>query len=225
MRRDVAAYARGRGCGIGVKADAGQHRPQPSELTIFGTEVVPPLADAVRFVDRHELHVALGEPVDEPVTALAGQTFRRYVEQPIAAFAQAGRDRVLLVRAQRAVVESRRDTVADEGVDLILHQGDERRYDDAEARADERRRLEAERLAAAGGHHDDRVATFQDGVHGLPLQGPKRGVAPVAFENLAEVSAGRAGVSGEWKHSDALDHDERALGGRLAEGLRFGVLR
>ena len=82
LRRDVAAYARRRGGGIRVKADAGQHRPQPSELSIFGTEVVPPLADAVRFVDRDELHVALGEAVDEPVTALPGQAFRGYIEQP-----------------------------------------------------------------------------------------------------------------------------------------------
>ena len=62
LRGDVAAHARGRRRGEGVQADAGKRAAQPAELPVLRPEVVPPLADAVRFVDGDELHVALREP-------------------------------------------------------------------------------------------------------------------------------------------------------------------
>ena len=170
LRRDVAAHARRRGRRVGVQADARKALRSRAELPVLRPEVVSPLADAVRLVDGDELHVALREQRQEPVAALADQPLRRHVEQPVAPLAQAGRHRRLLVRAERAVVERRRHAVADERVDLILHQRDERRDDHAQPRPHQRRRLEAERLAAAGRQHDDRVAAREDGVHRLALQ-------------------------------------------------------
>ena len=57
LRRDVAPHARRRGRRVGVQADAGEELTQPPELAILGPEVVPPLADAVRFVHRDEADV------------------------------------------------------------------------------------------------------------------------------------------------------------------------
>ena len=62
LRADVATHARRRRRGIGVDSDAGQELTQPAELTILGSEVVSPLADAVGFVHGDEAGVARGEP-------------------------------------------------------------------------------------------------------------------------------------------------------------------
>ncbi len=58
LRGDIPAHARRRRGGIGVQADPRQRLAQPSQLPVFGTEIVPPLADAVRLVDGDERHAA-----------------------------------------------------------------------------------------------------------------------------------------------------------------------
>ncbi|MNC86264.1 hypothetical protein D3C83_19090 [compost metagenome] len=108
-----------------MQADVGQQLAQPRQLAVLGAEIVTPVADAVRFVDRHEAHAAGTQERDEPVGTLGDQPFRRDVEQPVPLFAQPGEHRALLVGAQRAVEERRRDAVADKGVDLVLHQRDQ----------------------------------------------------------------------------------------------------
>jgi hypothetical protein len=131
LSSDVAADPCG-GCGRErVQADRGERRAQASELTIFRSEVVPPLTDAVRLVDGNETEVAAREPGEEAIAAVPRKALGRDVEQPVAAFAHPASDRGLLVRAQRAVVQRGGHTVADQRVDLILHQRDERRHDDA----------------------------------------------------------------------------------------------
>jgi hypothetical protein len=47
------------------------------------------------------------------------------------------------------------------GVDLILHQGDQRRYDDRNAVHQHGRQLVAQRLAAARGHQHESILAFQ----------------------------------------------------------------
>jgi hypothetical protein len=185
---DVAADARGGSGGEGMQADAGKpvaHRP---ELPVLRPEIVAPLADAVRLVDRDVRHPA--EPLDERLAALTGQPLRRHVEQGVTPLTDAGRDRRLPVGAHRAVVERRLDAVFDQRVDLVLHQRDQRRHHQAQPAADQRRRLEAERLAAAGRQHDDRVAPRHDRVHRLALQRAERGVAPVGGECVFERGHG-----------------------------------
>jgi hypothetical protein len=81
------------------------------------------------------------------------------------------------------VVARGRNAVADERVHLIFHQRDQRRNDDGQAVTHERRRLKAQRLAAACREHDERVAPGEHGLDGLLLQGPEGRIAPVAFEN------------------------------------------
>ena len=92
---------------------------------------------------------------------------------------------------ERAVIEDRGHAVAGERVHLIFHQRDERRDDDRQAVAHERRRLKAERLASAGRQDDDRIASGEDGVHRFVLQRPERRVAPVLFEDAREIADAR----------------------------------
>ncbi len=61
LRHDVAADAGRGGRGVGVQAQVGEERAQPSELAVLGPEIVPPLADAVRLVHRHEGDLAAAE--------------------------------------------------------------------------------------------------------------------------------------------------------------------
>src|SRR5687767_15086085 len=61
LRRDVAPHARRRGRGVGVQADAGEQVAKTTELAVLGAEVVPPLADAVRFVNRDETDTGGGK--------------------------------------------------------------------------------------------------------------------------------------------------------------------
>ncbi len=198
LRRDVAPDACGCRGGEGVKADAREPLAHRADLAVLRAEVVAPLTDAVRFVDRDVGDTA--EPLDETVAPLSRQTLRRYVEQRVAPLADARRHGCLVVGAERAVVAGRVDAVLDERVDLVLHQRDEGRDDEREAAPaatlDERRRLEAERLAAAGWQDDDRVAAGEDRVHRLALQRPERGVAPVGRENGLQIGEWRVAIDG-----------------------------
>ena len=139
---------------------------------------MPPLADAVRLVDGDETDRPRREHVEESIAAVADEALGRDVEQAIPAVAHAARHLALLFGRQRAVVAGRRHAVADKRVDLILHQRDQRRDDDRETVAGDRRRLEAERLAAAGRQHEQRIAAGQHGLHRFALQRTERVVAP-----------------------------------------------
>ena len=187
LRADVAAHARRGRRGIRVDSDAGQELTQPAELTIFRPEVMPPLADAVGFVHGDEARVARGESRQEAVAAVADEPFRRHVQQTVSTLTQSREDRRLFVGGQRAVVQTGRHAVADQRVHLILHQRDQRRHDEGETRPDERRRLEAERLPAAGGHHHHGIPAGENRVHGFALQRPQRGVSPVACDDLGRA--------------------------------------
>jgi len=56
----------------------------------------------------------------------------------------------------------------------------------------QRRRLEAQRLAAAGRQHDKAVASFQHGVHGFALQRPEVRESPDAVQRIAQGGVVRA---------------------------------
>ena len=170
LRDDVLADARGGGGRVGVQADRRPAIAQARQLPVFRAEVVAPLADAVRFVHGDEADRLRRQQVLKSVAALAHQPFRRHIQQPVLAFPDAARHFGLLLGRHRAVVAGRRHAVADQRVDLILHQRNQRRHDDGEPVAGQGRRLKAQRLAAAGRQHQQRIAVRHHGFHGLALQ-------------------------------------------------------
>ena len=89
--------------------------------------------------------------------------------------------------AERAVELRRTDPACAEAVHLVLHQRDEGRDDDGGATRAHGRGLVAERLAAAGGEHDERIASQEDGGHRLFLQGPEGVETPVAGDDGPQV--------------------------------------
>ncbi len=73
---DVAPDARGRRRRERVNADARDQLPQQRELPILGAKVVPPLADAVRFIDGNEADAAARQQAAERLAALADEPLR-----------------------------------------------------------------------------------------------------------------------------------------------------
>ena len=104
------------------------------------------------------------------------EPLRRDVEQPVAPLA---RGRRAARRTSSASSEELRKVAgtpaACERVDLILHQGDERRDDDREAGAHHGGELEAEALAAAGGQQREDVAAREGVADDLLLERAERG--------------------------------------------------
>jgi hypothetical protein len=77
-----------------------------------------------------------------------------------------------------------------QGVDLILHQCDQRRNDDGATGAEQGGNLEAKALAAAGRHQDEGVAAVFDVIDDLGLGAAKGRIA----ENVAQdLQRGRVG--------------------------------
>ena len=157
----------------------GQPFAQFGDAQVGGAEVVAPLRDAVRLVDGQQRDP---HPLHAQTERLGHEPFGSHVEEfDIAVDAVVEHDVDLPHRKSR--MDRRRvDAEPPEAVDLVLHQGDQRRDDDAQTFAQHRRHLIGERLAAAGGHQRQRVAPLADGADDLLLHGTEAVVAPVAFE-------------------------------------------
>ena len=95
-----------------------------------------------------------------------------------------------LGRIERRVVDGGPHAGRQQGVDLVLHERDERRHDDADAGPHEGRDLVAERLAAAGRHEYERVAAGDQVVDDLLLVGPELAKAEDAVQYGGRRRAG-----------------------------------
>ena len=123
------------------------------------------------------------QPVEQGVDARGEQGFRGNVEQ---LDRPAGDIRhVLLVgfRAERAVEEQRRHPGGAQLLDLVFHQGDQRRDHHGQAGEEQRRDLVAQRLAPAGGHHRQGIFARQHVVDHLALVRAEGVVAEGVFED------------------------------------------
>ena len=110
------------------------------------------MAHAVRFIDGHGVRPGL---VQQPRHVRVHQSFGGREHEPHFTLADAVADDGAFRHRQAAVEPRGGNADAGQGIDLILHQRDERRHDDREAIANEGRRLVAERLPAAGGQDDE----------------------------------------------------------------------
>lgn len=158
-----------------------QHR----QLDVFRTEVVPPLRHAVRLVDREQPDLRAFEQLEKTPRH---QPFGRDIQQIDLAFAQRalGR-RGLGARQRRVQVCGAHADFAQRG-DLILHQRDQRRHDDARTMAGlaahQRGNLVAQRLAAARRHQHQTVAAARDVLDDLALLAAKGGITEDFVEDF-----------------------------------------
>ena len=126
------------------------------ETEVVGAEVVAPLRDAVRLVDDEQPDPRALHRLEE---RRRGEALGRDVQQAQLAGRRA-LERRAVVRAVALRVDERDAAGRDrrERVDLVLHERDERRDDERQVVAHERRQLVAERLPGAGRHDDEHVA-------------------------------------------------------------------
>ena len=115
------------------------------------------------------------------------QSLRRHENEP----KLAGRDLLLDLphrpRRHAAVQRRRRIAAGAQAVDLVLHQGDQRRDDDVHPLRQLGGHLVAQRLAAAGRHHHQRIPLFQSRPNRLLLDGSQRAEAPVTADDRQDV--------------------------------------
>ena len=117
------------------------------------------------------------------------QPFRRDIQQLVCAGAHPGVDLALLGGGQGTVYECGADSCALQRRHLILHQRDERRYDQCHTRQQECGYLIAQALAAAGGHDAECVASGKQRVYQLALPLPETVIAEVCLQRLQLVHA------------------------------------
>ena len=129
------------------------------ELAILGAKIVAPLADAVRLVDGDERDI---DTLHHRLEAGKHKALRGDIEQVELAGLEVAEGAGGLFRRDRGVERRGVDASLSQRLDLVAHQRDERRDDDADALAGEGRDLEAHRLAGAGGEQHHRVATAGD---------------------------------------------------------------
>ena len=149
-------------------------RPSRSAISrqaqVVGPEVVSPLRDAVRLVDRQQVDPPLRQRVEEDVARRSAPASSRR-SAPRRCAPGRGRARAASAAHPRG---DHRHRVPGRGQPppLVLHQRDQRADHDRQVLGRQPRQLVAEALAAAGRHHDQRVAPFERGLDRLPLPGP-----------------------------------------------------
>ncbi len=181
-----------------------QHR----QGEVVRPEVVAPLGDAVRLVDREERHLAL---VEEALRALGAQPLGGQVQQVQLAGEEELLDGAPLVEALGGVEEPGPHPERGERVYLVLHQRDQRRDHHAGAASDQRRDLVAERLAAAGRHQHQCVAATRDMLDDLLLLAAEGVVPEDAVQHLQGIVGARGRV--DRGHAGSLPTSDDTPGG------------
>jgi hypothetical protein len=159
---------------------AGKPLVQHRQLDIFGAEVVPPLRHAVRLVDGEERDPAVLQQCE---AALGQEPLRRHVNEVELAFLHTALDGRGLGAAQCGIEKRGAHPQLGQRVDLVLHQRDQRRDHDADAVAEHRRDLVAQRLAPSGWHQHQRIAAARKLLDRFGLVPAERGVAEHVVED------------------------------------------
>ena len=176
---DVLLDARRRGGGQGHADGLRKARPAFDKLPVFGAEIMPPFRNAMRFVNHQCIHALRRQQRER---SRHQQRFWRKVEQFDFVPRDAGDVLAVRFRRKRAIQRDRRNAKRGQLLDLIFHQGNERRHHDGQAVKNQRRNLVAERLSAAGRHNHQRIFPRQDVFDDFLLQRAKCVIAENGFE-------------------------------------------
>ena len=152
---------------------------QNRKLQIFWTEIVTPLRHAVGFVDGKQRN---GHAFHQMQKTWRQQALRRNVEQ-----IDLARERVALhapgfVDQLRGIEKIRAHAKLFQLIHLVLHQGNQRRNNDADAIAQQRGDLVTQGLATARGHQHQCVTAARHLADNLGLLAAKSGVTKSLIE-------------------------------------------
>ncbi len=187
LRENVVART---GVGRGGHCEArhtGEQILQTPERAIVRAEIMAPLADTVGLVHGNQRDLHLGKPLGQP----RAHAFGRDIEQ----IHLAARGRLQRfgagIEIHRGIQPLGAHADLFECIDLIGHQRDQRRDDNADTITQQRRDLVAKRLAAAGRQHGEAILAPQRVGDDILLQ-PPEGV--IAIDALQQ----RAGIIKSW---------------------------
>ena len=162
---------------------------QQPELDVLGSEVVPPLRDAVGLIDGEQRQGFRSRQGRQLLQQVSGQQpFRRHVEQVQPALLQAALHGRGLRPLQAGVQCSRRHAQLLERRHLVLHQGDQGRHHHRQPRPAQGGHLIAQRFAAAGGHQHQARAAGDHVAHDRVLGTAEGGVTPHLLQHLKGVA-------------------------------------
>ena len=179
---DVAAHLRRRRGGEGGQGGPPRQLLQKVQnFQIARAEILPPLGDAVRLVDREQRDLQL---LRERAEAVGQQPLRRDVEDLVSAEARVAVGLAQLLDGHGAVDAAGRDAGVLQGHDLILHERDERRDDERQPRQQQGGQLIAKALAAARRHDAEHIAPGQDRVDKRLLPLPEGRKPKILLQHL-----------------------------------------
>ena len=205
------------GGGGGERGDGGPLRQGCDELAdaqVRGTEILPPLGDAVRLVDGDERdrHVC-----GEPTESFGFQAFGSHIQQPDLSSGGLGQHHALFVRVLRGIDVRGAQARVVQSVHLVAHQRDQRRDDDGDARQQCGGNLVAHGFAGTGRHDAEHVTPGHDRSDQPLLPGAERIVAEVPFERGQRPRCGTARAI----HDIRITRDVRITYGlHVARGAR-----
>ena len=159
-----------RGRGHRDHLDARKRFRDLAQAQIFRAEIVAPLRDAMRLVDGEQIDLSPPQGGDRVV---AHEPLGRDVKKPERSLVEAARDPPAFVGIGRGIEARRLDTGLAQLGDLVAHQRDQRRNHKREAAADDPRKLEEKRLAAARRHDREHVLARERGGEHVLLSGTK----------------------------------------------------
>ncbi len=201
--KDVLA---GQVVGGGCQCDAwhrGKTLVQHAQRPVFGPEVMPPLAHAMRLVDRKQAEFA---PFVQRIE-LGQETRRRDplgrdVDQRDLTAQHAALHLRGLITALRRIQKGGINPGLVQGADLVMHQCDQRRHHDRRAKplalAHDGGDLVTQRLAAPGGHQHQCVAAGAHVVNHRLLWAAKLSVAKYLAQHPLRL--GRRARVPPWRH-------------------------
>ena len=142
---------------VAVKAAIGMSKKflDPAQAAVFGAKIVSPLRNAVRLVDHDIVGPAGRKRGHERFIA---EPFRRDIEETATAGRPVVHRLLTLGKRNMAVQNGRRDAGELEFLDLVVHQADQGRHDQAVLLALHGGKLVAQRFAAPRGHDPEQVA-------------------------------------------------------------------
>ena len=192
---------------------------QATKHAVVRAKLVSPLRDAVGLVDGYQARIAAFEQVAESIRV---DPLGRDVEQLDRSVHHLSLNLRGVHRREGAVQILRVRAGPLQRRDLVEHQRDQRRDHHGQAVGEDCRQLIAERLAAAGWHQDQRIATAEHVLDRLPLL-RSEGVVAVAFFERGQEGIGqhRRGFA----HEDSTRFGQSASRGSVAAAANRCELR
>ncbi|EET45721.1 hypothetical protein NEISICOT_00428 [Neisseria sicca ATCC 29256] len=170
-------------------------------MLVFGAEIVPPLADAMRFVYGEKADGLLIEKTQETV---GNEPLRCDVEQFQTTLGEFVRHLAGFFHRCTAVDRCCFYACGVQARHLVIHQGDQRRNDDGDTFAHQRGNLVTQRLAPTRRHQYQQASAACQCIDDSLLLAAKFGIAEYFVQNL---------LGGRLGHDDSVGREKRYFSG------------